>query len=127
MNDTVPLPKSLSGGWRRVSNPVMEAMGAHPDQCPSFVRGDGLFVTMTVQKEQDGKRWVHLSCSRRKKEPSYYDLCEAKEQFLGPDSLAMLLFVPTDEHVNIHPHCLHLWSCLDGRPTPDFTWGKGTI
>lgn len=31
------------------------------------------------------------------------------------------------KHVNKHPYCLHLWSCLDGPVLPDFTRGSDGI
>lgn len=122
----VPLPDKLPLGWKREKNELMESMGANPSECPVF-RRDDLWVTITFQREQDGKRWFHVSISRRDRLPSYFDLCDVKTAFLGEDALALLLFVPKVEHVNIHPNCLHLWSCADGRPTPDFTWGMNSI
>lgn len=120
-------PPKLPKEWKRMNNALFGFLGAKEDEYLAYMKKCGLTVTMTLQKEQDGKRWYHLSVSRPKKEPSYYDLCEVKNLFLGEDSLALLLFVPEAEHVNIHPHCLHLWSCVDGRPTPDFTWGMQSI
>ena len=123
----IPIPERLPPGWKQIPNALMESMGGTPKTCPSFRNDLGMFVTITCSRELDGKKWLHLSCSYRDRVPSYYDLCDVKRIFLGDDGLAYLLFPPKSEHVNIHPNCLHLWSCLDGRVTPDFTHGVGTI
>ena len=34
---------------------------------------------------------------------------------------------PRAKHVNIHPGVLHVWHCLDGDVTPDFTANGDTI
>ena len=52
---------------------------------------------------------------------------EAKELFVGRDEFAYQVIPPRDQHVNIHPNVLHLWSCLDGSPLPDFTRGTGSL
>lgn len=123
----VQIPLELPQGWKRENNAFMELLGAHPDECPTFSSSCGLFVTITQGVEQDKHIWIHVSISRKKREPSYYDLCDVKKIFLGENAMAYLLFPPTREHVNIHPHCLHLWSCPDARITPDFTRGTGSI
>jgi hypothetical protein len=30
------------------------------------------------------------------------------------------VFPPVTEHYNLHPNCLHLWSCLEADGLPDF-------
>lgn len=115
-------------GYRRLQNTLMSALGAKPEECPALQRYDGLLVVATQQVEQDGKAWIHLSISKPKgKLPSYRELCEVKKDFLGDDAIAYQVFAPTAEHVNIHRACLHLWAPVGHRPTPDFTWGMGTI
>lgn len=80
----------------------------------------GLFVMVSGAVELDGRRWVHVSLSRRDRLPSYDDLALVKRAFLGPDTRAIQLFVPEAEHVNRHRFCLHLWHCVDGDGLPDF-------
>lgn len=89
--------------------------------------GPGLVVILSGQEEQDGKRWLHLSCSHVRRLPRWEELREVKDLFLGKNSLALQILPPEAEYVNIHPNVLHLWCCLDGRPTPDFTRGGKTI
>lgn len=86
-------------------------------------QANGLLVICTGAVEADDKRWVHVSMSRRSRLPSYDDMCLVKDQFIGRDKLALQLFVPAHQHVNIATNCLHLWHCMDGDPTPDFRHG----
>jgi hypothetical protein len=99
-------------------------------------RGDGaayrspdgkLFVIVSIGKEMDNKLWFHLSVSHKKRIPNYDELCFVKEKFLGPDVYAIMVWPPKKNHVNLHPYCLHLWSCLEGHPLPEFSRGLGTI
>lgn len=119
-------------GFRRARNEIMESLGATEETCATFVGPQGIYVIITGNIEQDGKRWIHISVSKKNKKgkcciPSYSDLCHIKREFLGAEAIAYHVFAPSEEHVNIHPGCLHLWAPLDHRPTPDFTWGMGTI
>lgn len=87
----------------------------------------GQAVIASVSREPDGRRWLHVSTSFAARLPSYAELCEVKRLFIGADRRALQLFVPTAEHVNIHPHTLHLWHCVDGDGLPDFTGGTGSV
>lgn len=80
-----------------------------------------LFVGVSVAYEADEKRWFHLSVSHKKRMPTHDELCEAKNYFIGIDRYAVQVYPPAHRHVNIHPHCLHLFSCLDGHPLPEFS------
>lgn len=82
--------------------------------------GRGLAVILSGAVELDGRRWIHVSVSRRDRVPSYEDLALIKRVFIGRDKRALQLFVPEAEHVNVHRFCLHLWHCLDGDGLPDF-------
>lgn len=80
----------------------------------------GLNVICSAMREADGKCWMHVSLSRRSRLPSYADMCLVKDTFIGRERLAVQVFARASEHVNIHPNVLHLWSCLDADPVPDF-------
>jgi hypothetical protein len=41
-----------------------------------------------------------------------------KAIFIGRDKEALQVLPPESEHVNIHPNCMHLWHCRDGRQAP---------
>ncbi len=75
----------------------------------------------------EGKEWLHVSVSYPDKLPTYDDLCEVKKTFIGDERTALQIFPPKVKHVNIHNYCLHLFCCLDGDVTPDFTRGMGML
>ena len=90
---------------------------------------DGLRVIVSAAREDDGKRWLHVSCSRRKpvpKLPSWKDLRDVKDVFVG-NRKAIQVFPVRSEYVNIHPNVLHLFACLDDDGLPDFTSGTGSL
>ena len=86
-----------------------------------------LRVIASVNTELDGKRWLHMSMSHPKRVPTYEELVYLKRHWAGEQLKCILVFPPSDEHVNIHPFCLHLFCCLDDDGLPDFTQGMGTI
>ena len=80
----------------------------------------GLFVMGSIAIYED-LVWYHVSFSRRDRIPSYEDICIIKDCWFGKDRWAIQVHPKADEHVNIAPTCLHLWSCLeDGFRLPDF-------
>lgn len=87
----------------------------------------GLTVIQSTNTELDGKMWLHTSYSRKNRTPTYEDTVLIKENFIGKDQKAIMVFPKESEHVNIHPYCLHLWSCEDSDILPDFTNGMGSI
>jgi len=80
----------------------------------------GIKVAISCCVEADGKNWVHLSVSRRKTLPSWAELKQVKDLFLGVNALAIQVLPPKDEFVNDYEYCLHVYQCLDERPIPDF-------
>lgn len=86
-----------------------------------FVHRCGLRVIIDCEEKNDGKRWVHVSFSRKDRTPSHEDTCKVKRDFIG-DRYAYAVFPPSDKYVNIHQYCLHLWACTegDGRILPEF-------
>lgn len=79
-----------------------------------------LRVICSARLEADGKRWMHVSCSRQDRLPDWQDLRLVKDTFIGRDRLAIQVLPRASEYVNCHPRVLHLWSCLDSDPCPDF-------
>ena len=114
-------------GWRPpiVLPPAWSVMRRVGDGVAWTTTG-GLGVIVSVAKELDGRRWVHLSCSRRGRLPTWADLREVKSVVLG-DVYAYQVLPPAAKYVNIHPSCLHLFHCLDADPMPDFTRGTGSL
>jgi len=112
-SEPVPPPTIVPVGWRR-----LDAF--------SYVHRGGLAVLVSQAVERDRKKWVHLSVSHRGRLPTWDEVVAVKEIFLGTDSVALQVLPPRSEWVNFHPNVLHLWMCLDGRPTPDFR-RRGTL
>ena len=82
---------------------------------------------MSGAVHQDGRRYVHFSLARTDRIPTWMELVEAKELFLGSDTYAIAVIPPRSRYVNIHNFCLHLWVSLDDYPLPDFTFGGKTL
>lgn len=111
------VPPSVNG-WQQVPAPFH---GQYAFQN----RVEGFQVLMSGDRI-DGDQWLHVSVVKRIGYPSYTELVKIKQFFLG-DRLAVQVFAPKAEHVNIHPRALHLWCCINRRVTPDFTGGTGSI
>jgi hypothetical protein len=63
---------------------------------------------MVVIASSDGG-WDHVSVSRKRRCPNWGEMEQAKRMFFKADETAMQLHVPSEDHINIHPYCLHLW------------------
>jgi len=111
------LPRVLPSGWRY-----------HPDADDMLYHDKrGILVILNVMQYPDCKPWIHLSLSRRdKKIPTWEDLREVKDLFIGRQRKAIFVLPPEDQYVNLHPGVLHLYCCLGKDPIPDFRY-KGTL
>lgn len=78
-----------------------------------------MHIIATVALEDDDTLWLHVSFSRDRM-PDYSDITFIKQQFFGDHFKAIMVFPAKNEHVNIHPNCLHLWSNLESDILPDF-------
>jgi hypothetical protein len=114
------VPRVLPVAWRE-----MRAL-RNPGGC-AFYRADGLKVLCSANVEDDGKRWVHVSCSYRGRMPTWEDLRSVKSLFVGEGRCAYQVLPSKAKYVNLHPHVLHLFACLDGEPLPDFTGGTSSL
>lgn len=82
---------------------------------------------IVTQAEHDGTEWLHASIAWMNHTPTYADLAVLKTGVFGPGRFAYQVFPAASEHVNIHPHALHLWGRADGvNVLPAFGAG-GTI
>lgn len=103
------IPRILPAGWVKRTQPYLH-----------YFSGDRLGVILSARTEADSKRWLHVSVSRPSRLPSWADVQRVKDIFVGPQKLAVQVLPRKGDYVNMHQHCLHLWSCLDGDPVPDF-------
>jgi hypothetical protein len=73
--------------------------------------------------EISGDEWVHASMAFEDRDPTYLELKQLHYAVWSyGEGHAYQLFVPSDEHVNIHAHALHLWGKLDGSAVlPDLS------
>lgn len=65
---------------------------------------------------EDQLRWNHVSISVTNKRglrlgrcPTWEQMSHVKDLFWEPEETVVQLHPPKSEHVNFHPHCLHLW------------------
>lgn len=111
------LPRVLPATWRTLRETEDGAM----------YERNGLKVIMSGAVEADGRRWLHVSCSRVNRLPDWDDMRTVKDLFVGVDRQAIQVFPTRARYVNINSNVLHLWSCLDGDGLPDFSGGTGSI
>ncbi len=76
-----------------------------------------------AQDKQAG-HWLHLSCARGKRTPSWDDLCLARDEMGYKDRLFIKLLPSTAYWLNYHQHCLHLWHRLDALAVPRALWDQ---
>lgn len=86
-----------------------------------------LTMIASIEPHEDLRVWLHLSIAHLRRIPTYDELAAMKDAF-ARDRRCIMVMVPKTEHVNIHPHCLHLYTCIRGEDhLPDFTQGTGSI
>jgi hypothetical protein len=67
--------------------------------------------------------WDHVSVSRQSRCPNWPEMEFIKRKFFEDNETVMQLHVPISDHINCHPHTLHLWRPLNQeipRPPADF-------
>lgn len=95
---------------------------------PPVYRYGTLQIFATVQPAADESPWYHVSYSRSDRVPDHDDTCLVRRVFFKPEALVLAVFPPTDEYVNHHQFCLHLWQRIGGaRVVPDLRVPGGSI
>lgn len=113
------LPRVIPASWRIVERRLDGLYYAQ-----DFT---GLTIIVSGDTEQDGKRWLHLSVAHPSRMPTWTEVKDMRDWFLGRERKAIHVIPPESQHVNKHPYCLHVWFCADGDLLPDFTRGTGSL
>lgn len=74
--------------------------------CLRIIASDG---TGWEESGLSGQPWEHVSVSLSMRSPTWEEMDYVKSIFWRNDETVMQLHVPTDQHVNEHEYCLHLW------------------
>lgn len=117
MKTRLCLPTFFPDNWREV-----RGIGS----LRVFMENSGLKAIGDIALKPDGRLWLHISFSREDRLPSYRDLIKVKELFFE-GLVAIQIFPKPENHVNIHPNCLHLWACEDQGLIPEMSFGTGSI
>ena len=56
-----------------------------------------------------GGGWEHVSVSFTNRCPTWDEMCMVKDIFWDGDETVIQYHPSKENHVNYHPHCLHLW------------------
>lgn len=108
--------------WQQI--PVPLDFGDVPVQAFQHLLS-GLRVIESGPEEFGEKRWYHVSFSFPNITPSYDDLDLVRRTFIGIKCESFQIFPRSEEYINIHPHTLHLYHCLDGELFPDSPYVGG--
>lgn len=106
--------------------PIARVMGANAAEYMRAWEYNGLMIIASAAEYDDGRKWLHVSVSRKSRVPNYDELTRIKRDFIGDDKKAVLVLPEKKNHVNIHDYCLHLFYSAE-NPLPEFSAGMGTI
>ena len=53
--------------------------------------------------------WEHVSVSTASRTPNWREMEFIRDLFFQPDELVLQFSMPRAKHINVHPHCLHMW------------------
>lgn len=84
------------------------------ETCGVFVVLSRIDRTKLMVVASCGEGWDHVSVSRLKRCPNWPEMEQIKHLFFKDDETAMQLHVPSSDHINLHPHTLHLWRPQQG-------------
>jgi hypothetical protein len=100
----------LLDAFRIRGKPILDFWGWEGDEtCGAFTLRSSIDGAEMHVIASSGEGWDHVSVSRRNRCPNWSEMEQVKRLFFRDDETAMQLHVPPDDHINLHPHCLHLW------------------
>lgn len=70
---------------------------------------ESVIISGTIR---DGKKWVHLSYSRKDRYPTWPELLRIRDCFIGPDKVCIQK-VPNSIRRRDDIFDLHIWYCID--------------
>jgi hypothetical protein len=111
-----PLPEAESG---RIHDPLFEAQIA--GECNGLFRivYRGARLQIIASKGNADYPWEHVSVRGHGCVPTWDQMCYVKSLFWGPEECVIQFHPAEKDHINLHPHVLHLWRPLDGQiPMP---------
>ena len=102
----MPLPvQILPAGFMEISPSPMPYSRA-------YLNSWGLKVIVSIDTMVNGHDYIHCSVSKDNRLPTWDELLEAKNLFIGRDKEAFQFFPVEKEYVNLCKNCLHIWCCL---------------
>jgi hypothetical protein len=72
-----------------------------------------LSVLLSVDTLENNERYLHISASFPSHAPTYSDLRDIKNIFIGKEAEAFQVLPKESEYINVHPYCMHIWHKLE--------------
>lgn len=88
--------------------------------------GSSVIVSLS-DVDENGVEWVHASIAHADRMPDYGDLTTLYAAVCRGQGWAYQVFAPSEHHINIHAHALHLWGRSDGEPCLPNFGAEGSI
>jgi hypothetical protein len=83
------------------------------------ILGPNGVVLRIISADHDGSGWEHVSVSMKNRAPNWREMCFVKDLFFEEHECVVQYHPAKADHINIHPHCLHLWRMTEGEfPMP---------
>ena len=96
--------------WRDVSPSVIALYGNAGDDCAgAFIVNSPVDQAPMRVIAWAGEGWDHVSVSRKNRCPNWQEMEHVKRIFFKDSEVAMQLHVTPQDHISVHPYCLHLW------------------
>lgn len=116
-------PMVLPSYWKETvpPPPILNQFGPH--LVKAYVKAQppmSLFLSLEDRGADTGL-WLHLSLAHPRRMPTWLELKDAKELFIG-DVAAVQLLPPRSSYLNVHNFCLHLFRRVDQPTVPEDLW-----